>query len=383
MANAEFLCTPLPTEFQSSLSKGRLVVFQESAKSPESQQIPYSESSPRTAASPTPTGSSRGFIAPLHQPKPARKTPTTNLVLVQRPSKPTTQGRGDCGRRGKYQNAKTLAGPNADEYCRGMPQPIYTPENVTPAYQLEYSLTVFWRTSPGTDSWLADLQAVIESDGIRILQHRFRDVQTSQFLVSTTPTVAPILIPARIKGRLQNLLRTSIPKVFQRNYDLISIGSTTGQKTEAYVASQVEHRADDFDQLRVEFTDLQIINPEIDLMKPRFNKRSRCTCNVHMVLVHRNRQRVTDQEIWLRLRDMLRRWAQREQCLLSMAGLLPDHLHITLGINPEQSPFQIALVEMNNVAWVHGMQPFLMHSFRVNTFGPYDLGAVESDSGAE
>ena len=73
---------------------------------------------------------------------------------------------------------------------------------------------------------------------------------------------------------------------------------------------------------------------------------------------------------------MLRKWADREQCLLSRAGLLPDHLHLTFGLKSELSPMDAAVSLMNNLAWIHDMKPILTHSFRVSTFGRYDLGAV-------
>jgi len=264
-----------------------------------------------------------------------------------------------------------------------MTEPIYTAENVIPAYQLIYSFTIFWRTAPGTDSWLEELKGLMESDGIRILAHRFRDVRTSLFLISTKPDVRPVRIPTRIKGRLQHLLKDRLRQPFQRNYDLSSIGSTSGQKTEDYVAGQVEHHADDCEDLRADFTDLQMKNPDVDLLKPRFHRRARCTCNLHLVLVHRNRHRVLNVDLWVRIRQMLRKWAAAKRLLLSTAGLLPDHMHLTFGLSPELSPLEASLSLMNNVAWVHGIQPVLMDSFRVSTFGRYDLGAIRQQMGMD
>ena len=257
-----------------------------------------------------------------------------------------------------------------------MVEPVYTSDVVTPAWQLIYSLTVFWKISPGTDSWLAELTAQVEADGLRILEHRFRDGLTSMFLISTTPDVAPVLIPARIKGRLQHLLKSAFPQPFQRNYDLVSLGSTRGEKTEEYVRLQVQHHLPDDPELSSLFRDLQIVIPDVDLLKTRYVRRGRCTCNIHLVLVHFARERVTCAQKWIQLREMIRRWAGAKRCLLSRAGLLPDHLHLTLGLNPELPPLEAAITLMNNVAWVHNMRPILMPSFHVNTFGRYDLGAI-------
>ena len=204
-----------------------------------------------------------------------------------------------------------------------MVEPVYTSENVKPAWQLIYSLTVFWKTSPGTDSWLVELSAQVEADGLRILEHRFRDGLTSMFLISTTPDVGPVRIPARIKGRLQHLLRFTIPQPFQRNYDLVSIGSTRGDKTEEYVGSQVQrHMADDAELCSM-FRDLQIVIPDVDLLKTRYVRRGRCTCNIHLVVVHLARERVNCVDKWIQLRNMIRRWAIAKQCLLSRSGTPP------------------------------------------------------------
>ena len=104
--------------------------------------------------------------------------------------------------------------------------PIYTPQNCTPAYQLDWSYTLFWHEIPRDWSWFASLQQVCEGGGIRLLEHAFSPPYTSQFLVSTRPHVAPLLIAQRVKGRLQHLLRGTMSNPFRRNYGLRSIGST-------------------------------------------------------------------------------------------------------------------------------------------------------------
>jgi len=177
------------------------------------------------------------------------------------------------------------------------PTPIYTSENVEPAWQLVWSLTIFW-TRPQQDIvWLDKLKPQLEVDGIRVLNHRFIAVNRSQFLVSTTPFVAPKMIPSRIKGRLQHLLRASQPRPFQRNYNLVSLGSTQGEKVQAYVKSQVQHHLADDVVLRRQFEDLHLSNPDLDLMKPRFNNHARYICNLHLVLVNTLRRQVLERDL--------------------------------------------------------------------------------------
>lgn len=260
------------------------------------------------------------------------------------------------------------------------PEPVYTSDNVKSRYQLIYSLTVFWKTSPGTQSWLAELKALTESDGIRILQHRFSNLATSQFLISTLPTVSPQLIPARVKGRLQHLLKNDFRQPFQRNYDLISIGSTKGEKVQDYVAGQIQHHSDDEQHLPAELADLQFQDPDADLLKPRFTNHGRCTCNLHIVVVRRDRHEVHDRGILTRVRSMIRSWAEKHGLLLSRIAILPDHLHVTIGIAATSVPLDLALSLMNNLAWLHDMQPVLEPTCFLGTFGQYDLGAIRDET---
>ena len=108
---------------------------------------------------------------------------------------------------------------------------IYNPSNVTPAFQLDWGLTIFWRKSMIQESeWRADLGSANESSGIRIIKHRALDNETSQFFISTKPDVVPSEIIRGVKGRLQSLIRSSVPKAFQRNYCLRSVRSINRRK---------------------------------------------------------------------------------------------------------------------------------------------------------
>ena len=73
-----------------------------------------------------------------------------------------------------------------------------------------------------------------------------------------------------MKGRWQSLVRDRWPKAFPRHDDLRSVGSTSREKVEAYVASQLEHHLPDDDRLRAALADLQVIRPDVDLSRPRF-----------------------------------------------------------------------------------------------------------------
>lgn len=85
-------------------------------------------------------------------------------------------------------------------------EPIYTPHNTKPAYQLNWALTIFWRDRPiPDDDWFDALQSATEPDGVRVLKHRITTRDASQFFVSTRPHVAPSQLVRSVKGRLQHL----------------------------------------------------------------------------------------------------------------------------------------------------------------------------------
>lgn len=49
---------------------------------------------------------------------------------------------------------------------------------------------------------------------------------------------------------------------------------------------------------------------------------------------------------------------------------------MTIGCGLQESPQEIAVKYMNNLAFVQGMKAVFRYSFFAGTFGEYDLGAV-------
>ena len=72
---------------------------------------------------------------------------------------------------------------------------------------------------------------------------------------------------------------------------------------------------------------------------------------------------------------MLLRASRAKGHFLSRAGIVPGHVHLTLGCALNESPQEVALSYMNNLAYVRGMLPVLQFSCYVGTFGEYDVGA--------
>ena len=166
-------------------------------------------------------------------------------------------------------------------------QSNYTPDNcrIRPT-RLDWSYSAFWHAGPPDFSWLDELKRLNAPDHVRILQHQFRGPNLSQFLISTRPSVKPLVVVQRVKGRLQHLLHGSMSKPFRRNYSLRSIGSTRREKLEQYL------------------------------------------------------------------------------------------IHLILGCDLEESPEQVVLGYMNNLAYACGMKPVFRSSYYVGTLSEYDLGVI-------
>ena len=256
-------------------------------------------------------------------------------------------------------------------------EPTYTPENTVAAYQLNWSLSAFWRAAPPDPAaWLVPLRAAAEPDGIRILEHRFSDGRTSQFLVSTSPSVSPARLLRLLKGRLQHFVREAMPKAFRRNYSLRSLGSAKRDVVEAYIGGQVRHHPMADARIQARLSQHQKDFPGVDLFVPRRSAHGQYWYNLHVVLANEGRWMEIAEEVLRRLAATIERAAEKHGHALSRMAILPDHIHLALGCHEEQSPQDVALSYMNNCAHACGMKPVLQHSYYVGTFGEYDLGAV-------
>ena len=257
------------------------------------------------------------------------------------------------------------------------PEPIYTTNNCKAAYQLNWSLSVFWREPPPEPAeWIEGLKGATEPDGVRILEHRIKGPRTSQFLLSTTPAISPREIIRSVKARLQVMLRASVPKAFHRNYSIYSVGSAKREAIENYLESQLEHHpmADPRVQARLE--QYQIDCPEADLSRPRRTSHGEFIHNLHLVLVNDGRWRDVEHERLRRIRDMIVGTARKKGHLPAKARILADHIHLTLGCGIEDAPVEVATGYLNNLAYAQEMRPVYQFGFFVGTFGNYDLGAI-------
>jgi hypothetical protein len=258
-------------------------------------------------------------------------------------------------------------------------QPIYTPENCSFSGPLRWGLTVFWRTSIADASWLADLADAVKTDGLRVLGHRFSEPGVSQFALSTLCETAPLFLISRIKGRLQYLLRRSLPKAFQRNYALRSFGPANRAAVEGYIAGQLKHHPMADARVQAALKKVQINCPEVDLSRPRSTAHGIYWYNLHIVLVHQHRWTEIREHVLQQAKSMIERSCQSKGYWLTRAGILADHVHLAVSCPIETAPRDVALGFLNNLAFVHGMTDVFQYGAFTGTFGEYHQGAVVND----
>ena len=256
------------------------------------------------------------------------------------------------------------------------PQPIYTPANCNPAYQLNWSLAVFWKTKAPESEWLDALEAALEKDNIHLLEHHFRQPSTSQFLLSTRPDAVPQDVIRLLKGRLQHLVRSQCPKAFRRNYGMYSVGTAKQDVVDRYVASQLGHHRMADPRVQEKLERFQYHAPDVDLVTPRHSSHGEFIYNLHLVLVNDERWTEIRDSVLAETCEALPRISRKKGHLLSRAAVLADHVHLTLGAGLGESPEAIALCYLNNLAFVQDMRLVFQFGYYVGTFGTYDLGAI-------
>lgn len=256
-------------------------------------------------------------------------------------------------------------------------EPIYTPNNTRAAYQLNWSLTLFFRNSFSVPvDVFGLLRQQTELDAVRILENWQANSRQLRFLISTQPQVAPSQVVRSVKGRLQYLIRDEQPKLFKRNFSVCSVGETQNDRLNSYVAKQPARHpmADVGVQKRIEA--LQYFNEKVDLKEPRFSSHGMFLNNLHIVIENRDHLHCVDESQLCRIQGMIVRACSKKEQLLARIGLLSNHLHLLVGCDIESSPQSVALSLMNNMAYAMGMKAIHEFSYYVGTFGPYNRDAI-------
>jgi REP element-mobilizing transposase RayT len=263
-----------------------------------------------------------------------------------------------------------------------MPPPLYTAHNLKPAYLLRYS----WSAFPALGTQLPDsvpepllraLAADWENDGLRLLEPRC-DRRRIQIAFSAAPQVAPAVLAARAKGRLQNTLRQAgLPVSFARNFSVRALGNNTREMVERYLDAQAR-RGDFADaHCREGFQEAAWTSPETDLSRPLQTKRGRYWYSLHLVFITEGRYRIEARTTAQAISLGCRTTASAHDYRLSRIAVMPDHLHLALQGVPGHSPEEIALHFQNELAASLGHRLWAP-GYYAGTVGEYTMRAVRA-----
>lgn len=129
-------------------------------------------------------------------------------------------------------------------------------------------------------------------------------------------------------------------------------------------------------RIQARLKEFQIVQSEVDLSRPRHTSHGKYWYNLHIVLKYADGWREVRENVLRSTREMILKIGRAKRHLVSRGGLAPDHVHLTVGGRLEETPLDVGLSYMNNLASLHDMRPVFRFSCYLGTFGEYDLGAV-------
>lgn len=265
------------------------------------------------------------------------------------------------------------------------PEPLYQPAHLRAAYQLRYGWTGWPSKTPFPSTVLAsvlpDIASEWENDGLRVLESSLAAEQL-QLTLSTTPQVSPITLAARVKGRIQHhCRRRGTPIDFSRKLAVRSLGDPTRGQVETYIRNQVPKEALADNRFREMLTAFTVVQPQVDLSQPTESNSGRYWYNLHLVLVVSERYRIGEVATLAKIRDTTFQVCVKKGYAASSVAVLPDHLHLAVRGAIAQSPEEIALSFLNNLAYVLDQRPWWETGYYAGTFGEYGMAAVQPKGG--
>ena len=260
------------------------------------------------------------------------------------------------------------------------PRPIYTPKSVHAVHALRYAWTgwLSGRTSfpTTTPDAIGNTRTLWQADGLALLDYRVRGDST-QILFEAGAHTSPLLASQRVKGRLQHALRLAdTPVKFSRKVALRSLGDNTRSVVEGYLGKQVAKEGFVDPRFIERMKAYTIEKDDTDLREPVSTNSGQYWYNLHLVLVTSGRRRVVDYQRLAAVRDAVLRVVAGKGYLLKSLSVMPDHVHVAFRGDLSQSPADIALSFMNNLAFLLGRNRIWDDRYYVGTFSEYGADVV-------
>ena len=261
------------------------------------------------------------------------------------------------------------------------PEPAFTSDNSTCVHNLFYSWHGCLSDKEPFPKETADIikqcAPLWEKEGIELLKFTEKS-NILQILCKVHPKTSPETFAHRIKGRLAYAFReASIPVKFSRSIGFRSLGFNTSEVVKHYIDGQVkkEDLADErYREILKQFT---CSDNSIDFSDAHKNRRSRYWYNLHLVIVIADRSiRITKDETFEKIRAIIPAIAEKHQHKIADFSVMPDHIHIAMQANPENTPYEIGLSFLNNLTYTMKMRYFWNEEFYVGTFSEYTVGSL-------
>jgi len=238
-----------------------------------------------------------------------------------------------------------------------MPNPRFTATNINRAFQLNWHLSLFPREPVATEfpqlvPLLDQLRQATEKDGVRILRTKTNSKNAQLFFLSTTPEVVPSEIVRSVKGRLQYLIRETIPKAFQHH-----------QMADPVVQKRFEEVG-------------RFENADIDLAAEESNAYGRFRIAYHFVFTRPQRWSAIDSQSIRAWKSVAVQSVEKHGGRVAECSVLADHMHVLVKAPMSQGPESYALSIMNNLAFVEGRE-CVQAGYHVGTIGVYGRAAVK------
>lgn len=262
-----------------------------------------------------------------------------------------------------------------------MPTAIYSPENVSPAYHLRYGWTG-WPTV-GTqfpprpdDSFFTSLDHAWQTDGFRRVATNWQHDKI-QFTFSVTPTVSPIHLTGRVKGRLQHAFRNAGLSVkFSRKVGFRALGDNRSSDVARYIQNQVPKERFVDAKFQAVLESLTRVGSPEAFRVPLASASGRYWFNLHLVLVVAQRGRIDSLDCLRRLDRSIDASAAKHNYDVIARSWLLEHVHLGLRGNIAESPEEIGLAIMNNAAYAVGQNAIWQFGYYVGSFSEYDEWAT-------
>src|SRR5439155_9225758 len=114
------------------------------------------------------------------------------------------------------------------------------------------------------------------------------------------------------------------------------------EDVQAYVSRQIDKEPLADDRFREALREFTVDRADVDLARPTESNSGRYWYNLHVVLVMQDRQRMNDLHRLRLLRDRSLQIADKKGYVMRTFALVPDHLHMALRGNIENSPEELA-----------------------------------------